>query len=133
MDAFAVISRVRGRKYVVIMILAFCGIDCAKCPCYVATRNGDEEELSELVKVWSSSGDSYEAEDLVCDGCYGPRISKDCKVCWIRECVASKKVTSCAYCEDYPCERLEKDWGSWKVLSGAEAKARLDRLRSAPA
>jgi len=38
-------------------------------------------------------------------------------------------LTSCAHCDDYPCEGLEKDWGSWRVLSGAEARSRLDRLR----
>jgi len=111
------------------MILAYCGIDCAQCPCYAATRNHDMERLSEIARTWPSSGDSCEAEDLVCDGCYGPRISRDCRVCWIKRCAASKGLTSCAHCDDYPCEGLEKDWGSWRVLSGAEARSRLDRLR----
>jgi len=115
------------------MILAFCGIDCAKCPCYRATQDDDREKLAEIAKAWPSSGDSYEAEDLTCDGCYGPRISKDCTVCGIKKCATSKKVMNCAYCEKYACERLEKDWSSWKVLSGAEAKSRLDGLRNTPA
>ena len=122
-----------GERVVVKMILAFCGIDCTECPCYIATRDDDEEELSEIAKVWASSDDAYEAEDLVCDGCYGPRVSKDCAACRIKKCAVSRKIASCAHCENYSCEQLEKDWSSWKVHSGVKAKSRLDELHNRPA
>jgi hypothetical protein len=110
-------------------ILAPCGIDCIECPAYQGTRENDYERLAEILKEWAPKEEGYEPEDLVCDGCYGERVSRDCRVCWIKGCVEERGIPNCAHCGDYPCERLVKEWGSWRVNSAAEARARLDRMR----
>ncbi len=112
-----------------VQILAPCGIDCAICPAYHATQESDHDELAKIAEKWASDDTSYEAEDLICDGCYGERISKDCGACWIKNCVRDRGLENCAHCKEYPCESLEHDWGTWHILSSVEAKARLDRIR----
>ena len=110
-------------------ILAPCGIDCIECPAYQATREKDYEKLAEILKEWAPVEEGYEPEDLLCEGCYGERVSRDCRVCWIKDCVEERGIPNCAHCGGYPCERLVKEWNAWRVNSAAEAKARLDRIR----
>ncbi|MFB0558887.1 MAG: DUF3795 domain-containing protein [Candidatus Bathyarchaeia archaeon] len=112
-----------------VQILAPCGIDCTICPAYQATQESDYDELAKIVEIWASDDTHYEAEDLVCDGCYGERVSTDCRACWIKNCVEDKGLENCAHCKEYPYERLEHDWDTWHILSSVEAKARLDRIR----
>jgi len=111
------------------LILAPCGIDCIECPAYKATREKDYGKLAEVLKEWAPVEEGYDPEDLLCDGCYGERVSRDCQVCWIKDCVEERGIPYCAHCGDYPCVRLVKEWNSWRVNSAAEARVRLDRIR----
>jgi hypothetical protein len=43
--------------------------------------------------------------------------------------VEGKGIQNCAQCDDYPCDRLVREWGTWNVLSPGDAKARLDKIR----
>lgn len=38
----------------------------------------------------------------------GERIIGYCRICETRKCWQSRKVQNCAYCEEYPCEKLEE-------------------------
>lgn len=109
-------------------ILAPCGIECTGCPAYQATLDNDLDWMAEILGEWTTD-DSYVPEDLICDGCHGPRISRDCRVCWVKDCVEGKGIQNCAQCDDYPCDRLVREWGTWNVLSPGDAKARLDKIR----
>ena len=111
-------------------ILAPCGIDCLICPAYQATQEGEIEKLRTLIDDWVQDDTHYEPEDLLCDGCYSERVSKDCRLCWIKDCVKEKELDTCANCGDYPCERLKHDWGEWQIMSGVDAKARLDEMKN---
>lgn len=111
------------------LILAPCGIDCIECTAYKATRENDYGRLAEILKEWAPVEENYEPEDLLCDGCYGKRVSRDCRVCWIKDCIEERGIPYCAHCGGYPCERLVKDWNSWRVNSAVDAQARLDKIR----
>jgi hypothetical protein len=94
-------------------IIAYCGLDCAKCEAFLATQKNDRAELERVAQKWSE-GDGHThpkltAEDVTCDGCFGKRISKYARsYCAIRACGIDKKVKNCAYCDDYQCEKIAK-------------------------
>jgi hypothetical protein len=111
------------------MILAPCGIDCTICPAYQATQSNNNEKLKETLKLWTSDQE-ITVDDLLCDGCNSNRVSKDCRECWIKDCVKEKAIKTCAECRKYPCGELEKEWNEWNVTDPVAAKARLDAKAS---
>ncbi|MCP4131252.1 MAG: DUF3795 domain-containing protein [bacterium] len=107
--------------------LAYCGIDCAACPAYLATKNDDGKERERVAKEWSEMLDmEIDPWDINCEGCAqedGERFFH-CKVCEIRKCASKeRKVKNCAFCGIYPCETM-KDF--FKKVP--EARANLEPL-----
>jgi len=107
-------------------IIAFCGINCAACPAFVATQADDKEALAKQAAEWSSEEYPLEAGDLVCDGCLytDKRVTKFCLDCDVRQCALSKGVENCAHCDAFPCEMLEKPWSM-----SIDAKTTLEEIR----
>jgi hypothetical protein len=91
-------------------MIAYCGLDCSKCDAFIATREEDSERKKEMADRWTKSLNvEFRPEDIDCTGCMSDKISGWCtKVCKIRPCAETKKVKTCAHCEDYPCEKLQK-------------------------
>lgn len=90
-------------------LLAYCGIDCAQCPVYVATSSGDEAEKEKIAKEWSSDAYPLTAADVHCQGCCsGGELISFCAGCDIRSCAVESEQESCAFCPSYPCAKLEK-------------------------
>jgi len=92
-------------------MIAFCGITCAECPAYIATQKNDDNERKKVAEMWSkelSSG--INLEDINCDGCLQDegRLFSYCRECPIKKCAQEKGLKNCAYCDEYPCERLNK-------------------------
>jgi hypothetical protein len=104
-------------------IIAYCGINCAECPIYIATQDNDE-------KLRKETAEKYELklEDCYCDGCGGDgkRIAAFCNKCEVRTCATNKKLENCAYCDDYPCELLNK---LHEMYNANNAKSRLKAIR----
>jgi len=48
----------------------------------------------------------YTAENVRCDGCMNDGRLAD-KSCPVRPCSIAKEVGNCAYCDEYPCDKLE--------------------------
>ena len=48
----------------------------------------------------------YTAENVKCDGCQsnGQVADKECRA---RPCAKERGVKNCAYCEEFPCEKLK--------------------------
>lgn len=110
-------------------MIAFCGIVCTDCPAYIATLNNDDELREETAKKWSSDEYPIKKEDINCDGCpvVGKRVMDFILSCKVRKCGLEKGVENCAYCDEYHCEKLEKQW---EHLNLPEAKKLLDEIRS---
>ena len=109
--------------------IAFCGLDCAACPGYIATQNNDRQWLEKTAETWSKElGIPIKPEDCVCDGCQpqeGTRLGGYCTQCPVRACAIKKDYPNCAYCPDYSCSDLSR------FLTGAKtAKEKLDSIRS---
>jgi len=107
--------------------IATCGLICADCPAYVATKAADRNALVELAKTWSAEYNAeLTADDCECDGCHstaGPWMSH-CAVCEIRACGSERGVENCSACSDYACEKLTT---FFEFVP--EAKTRLDAAR----
>jgi hypothetical protein len=70
---------------------------------------------------------AYEPEDITdCDGCWTDegRLFSACKGCAIRKCARRRGLESCAFCDEYVCERLEAFFAS-----EPSARTRLDEMR----
>jgi hypothetical protein len=108
-------------------VIAMCGLICNDCPTYIATMKEDNEELRKIAEKWNSKDFPLKPEEVICDGCVvvDKRLMKWCNSCKVRECGLERNVENCAYCEDYPCEKLNN---LWKMLESGEAKKNLDMI-----
>ena len=107
-------------------MIAFCGLVCSDCPAFIATQKNDDSERQKVAELWSSEEFHIKPEDINCDGCLAVegKLISFCKDCNIRQCGLEKKVKNCAYCTDYPCEKLTKCHER-----SPEARATLDEIR----
>ncbi len=109
-------------------LVAYCGLDCAECPAYVATQAGDIAALEKVVA--QARGHTGRAdltiEGTYCDGCPGTDGRKgDCVgECGIRACALAKGVATCAECDRYACDLLEP-----MLAQNPKARDVLDQLR----
>ena len=107
-------------------IVAPCGIVCTDCLAYLATQSDDMEKLQEIAEKWSTETQTYEANDLVCDGCFSDRLHAFCVDCEARRCAIQKELSVCSICSMYPCEKLNDLWSSFTYSSVEECKANLE-------
>ncbi len=110
-------------------MVAYCGLVCTACPCYVATQANDMAALEQVAVKTREMLQKPEltAQDMMCDGCLsvGRKIGY-CAQCEIRACASAKGVANCAHCADYACDKLT---GFFDMA--AEAKTTLDEIRRA--
>jgi len=90
-------------------IIAYCGLICNECPAFIAAKNNDEEQKIKLAQEWSSPDYQIEPEEINCTGCRADAkvVFKFCRECEIRRCGMEKAYDNCAYCDEYPCSKLE--------------------------
>jgi hypothetical protein len=111
--------------------LAYCGLICEKCPIYLATREPDEKKKYEIradiaEQIKKHYGQKTSPEDVGdCDGCKAETGRLFCTDCQIRICAVEKGIANCAYCDDYPCQQLEK-----LFTTDVDARKRLDAVRN---
>jgi hypothetical protein len=120
-------------------MIAFCGVICIECPVYIATQNNDDERRKKVAQEWSSADEPRKPDDINCYGCLviGKRLYQFCSTCEIRACGIKKKVENCAYCDEYPCEKLNKHWEEENIVElkrageewGSKAKTNLEEIR----
>ena len=91
-------------------MIGVCGIVCDNCPAFIATRKDDDGERQKVAAMWSTDSKILTVDDINCYGCL-PDVGQKlefCGVCQVRSCGKKKGVTSCAHCDGYPCEGLER-------------------------
>ena len=114
-------------------MIAYCGLECDNCPLHLATVEKDElirktmrESIAEeCLKHYGFNLQSQDIND--CDGCRSApeRIFSGCLNCEIRKCAILKNKESCAFCTDYPCNRLKEHFS---LDPGAQS--RLEEIRN---
>jgi len=114
------------------MLMAYCGLQCETCPLHLATREQDkalQHSMRESIANQCANlyGMTLKAEDITdCDGCRANtgRIFKGCEKCEIRKCARQKNIESCAFCDDYTCDFLEKHFAQ-----DPDSRKRLEAMR----
>ena len=107
-------------------LIAYCGLDCAKCDAYIATQAGDTERMKQIADRWTRElKTDFSIEEILCDGCRSNRISGWCqRICSIRPCAEQKRLETCAQCSEYQCENLKRF-----LLDEPDAKEYLEEIR----
>ncbi len=113
-------------------ILAYCGLVCETCPIHLASLEKDiskQQEMRESIArtIAEQYGMNLKPEDINdCDGCRADtgRIFSGCLNCEIRKCAITRNIENCAYCQEYPCDKLNE---IFRLES--EAQTRLDAIR----
>ncbi len=112
-------------------MIAMCGLNCNDCIAFIATQENDDKMREKVVEAWSTEKGRLKLEDVDCDGCtVGKRLHSFFLVCTVRKCGLKKSIENCAYCGDFPCEKLEKLWISFRTVSGERAKSNLKIRKS---
>ena len=105
-----------------------CGLECAECPAFIATRSGDQAAFAEIARQWSELYNTQvDAADLPCEGCFArPPQPLGCHApeCKIRACAIEKDHQTCAECSKLPCELI-----SGLLEQVPEARKRLESRR----
>ncbi len=119
-------------------MLGYCGVECSKCPAYIATVNNDDELRRKYAAEQSEFfGMEILPESINCTGCLedGEHLGY-CSVCEIRRCCQEKVLENCAACSEYVCAELERVYTVMSEVFGkaqngvAEAKINLDMIRN---
>jgi len=108
-------------------MIGYCGIICSACPVLIATQKNDDAERKRVAEIFTNQyGKEYKPEDINCEGCTSDssRIFSYCNVCEIRKCGREKYVKNCAYCPEYPCEKLSQLFSKY-----SKAEEILDEIR----
>ena len=90
-------------------MISRCGLDCAICEAYLATRDNDDNARREIAEKWRTlyHNPKVKPVDINCLGCNssGPYY-QHCSECGVRQCAVSKKVDNCGRCGEYPCVKI---------------------------
>ena len=92
-------------------LIAYCGLDCAKCEARIATINNDDELRIKVAKEWSILNKVTITKEMInCVGCKEDGIKFHfCEsLCPIRICAKLKMVDNCGSCNDFnTCEKIK--------------------------
>jgi len=108
--------------------IGYCGLNCAECPVFVATRTDDDAARTKVAAQWSKKFQwDLTPSDINCEGCKntGGRIFGYCGECRIRRCGSERGIDHCAWCEEYACAKLQ-DFFSFS----SDARTALEALRN---
>jgi Zn-finger protein len=92
-------------------MIARCGFQCHLCPAFRENNKSPADQVR-VAAGWSKYfGLDVPPEKIRCNGCL-PNDSGGFdfpdKNCSIRPCVIERGLENCAYCENYPCGKLEE-------------------------
>ncbi len=108
-------------------MIAFCGLDCAQCPAFIATKADDLAAKERLLEEWRVQFNRPEMDmsAVTCDGCTSAdRHSRYCGICEVRACALPRGIANCAACAEYSCATLDAFIGSIP-----QARANLEEMR----
>lgn len=96
-------------------LLGYCGLDCASCDAYRATKMDDPVLREKTAKLWSElNGVEIIPEQINCEGCRGEgKKTVFCEhICRIRQCALDRKMETCGAC---PTRAVCESWQSFAV------------------
>jgi len=114
-------------------MIAYCGLNCQTCLIHLATLETDPKKQgamrTEIARVCTEQyAMDIRVQDVTdCDGCSATtgRLFSGCAKCEIRGCAIERNVASCAFCDEFACEKLRKHFES-----DPSARTRLETMRA---
>jgi hypothetical protein len=110
-------------------IIGVCGLDCAACEAYRATRAKDEAAKEKVAAKWrvEYNNPRIDAKSITCDGCLAASgvLCSHCSECAPRLCAVERGLANCGLCPEYGCEKIS---GLLQYIP--EAKTRLDAIHA---
>ncbi|GAH17286.1 unnamed protein product, partial [marine sediment metagenome] len=81
-----------------------CGYNCHLC----AARSENPAIRQKMVDGWRKiyGHEKYTAENVKCDGCLSDGKIADIN-CKARPCAREKGIKNCAYCDEFPCNKVK--------------------------
>jgi len=89
--------------------IASCGLDCSKCPAFIATKENDDNIRKEVAQKWETDYKmDIDYKKINCVGCSneGEKIDFCKSMCEVKKCCTEKKLNNCGECEDFSCDTL---------------------------
>ncbi len=109
-------------------LITACGGYCGGCPDYLAYINNDDKLKKKLAAEFSKQFNmKIEPEDVGCLGCHGSIRKPWSASCSIQRCTEEKGILTCTFCDEFPCEKLEKYYG--KNEYGDKCRAHILRQK----
>jgi len=86
-------------------MIGYCGYNCHLC----SARSDDPETRQKLVDGWRRifGHTQYTVGNVRCAGCRSDGITAD-RHCRARPCAVSRKLDSCAECEEFICDKVRQ-------------------------
>ncbi|MDZ7816384.1 MAG: DUF3795 domain-containing protein [Planctomycetota bacterium] len=109
-----------------IKIIGSCGLECSSCPAFKAYAADDDELRKKTADEWSKVYEhDFKPSDINCSGCRRDGVKVGyCSMCPIRKCNIERGYQNCAFCSDFPCDKLTQ---LYQVAPAA--KLNIERLR----
>jgi hypothetical protein len=90
-------------------LVGTCGGYCKGCTDYLVYINNNENMKRKLAEEFSKQFNmDIKPENIGCLGCHGSIHKPWCASCYIRQWTKEKGLLTCAFCDEFPCEKLEK-------------------------
>jgi hypothetical protein len=98
-------------------IVSYCGFICSDCMAYKDNikNENDRKKVSDYWELFYNI--KVDPSEVYCEGCVKSDEENPVRithVCRIRNCTIKHKVTSCAYCDGYPCKLLNEQMLSFE-------------------
>ena len=91
----------------------YCGLDCTKCPAYIALKTDDNDLRIKTAKEWTVKFNAQFSPEMInCTGCKSAEKPQCgyCGMCPIRACGQKKNVEKCISCLDFEKCETRKDF-----------------------
>ena len=84
-------------------MIAYCGLNCAECDAYIATKNNDQALREKTAAEWKKAHNFNFTPDMInCSSCKGTGVHVGhCSECEMRKCASGKGVENCGKCADF--------------------------------
>jgi hypothetical protein len=103
-------------------LVASCGGYCGGCPFHYLAYIDNNEKLKKAEELSKQFTMDIKPDDIRCLGCHGLIQSSWCAGCSIRQCTEERRILTCAFCDEFPCEKLEKFYDEENKRYGNETR-----------
>ena len=103
-------------------LVASCGGYCGGCPFYYLAYVSNDEKLKKVRELSKRFSMDIKPDDIGCLGCHGSIRSCWCASCSIQQCTEEKGILTCAFCDEFSCEKLEKFYDEENKRYGNETR-----------